>query len=80
MDFPNQLDFRFVALSKMLKNQSVNEVQFVIIAPWNESAQYVDYFRQYLEPTGIKVFQETITEPVWSKLKGNKDDFLVYDA
>uniref|UniRef100_A0A5S6QVK0 Selenoprotein P N-terminal domain-containing protein n=1 Tax=Trichuris muris TaxID=70415 RepID=A0A5S6QVK0_TRIMR len=66
-------------LSQLFKENYDGPTKFVIVAPLNESAMFVHYYREYLLPYGFDVIQETATEPIWGPLSGGKFDFFVYD-
>lgn len=55
-------------------------VSFIIVNEKTPSSRAMYWELKRHTPKGIPVYQQQILEPdVWQILKGNKDDFLIYD-
>ncbi|KRY71947.1 Selenoprotein Pb, partial [Trichinella pseudospiralis] len=68
-----------VKLSELFRENYDEPTKFLVVAPHNESARFVEYYKQYLKPYDIGIIQETTAEPIWHTLRGSKFDFFVYD-
>lgn len=67
------------SLKSTLEASGMRDCNYVVIAPRNETEEWVSYWRRAFRNDGIKILQETRREPVWSTLNGQHHDFFVYD-
>ncbi|KAL7985149.1 hypothetical protein Chor_003719 [Crotalus horridus] len=68
------------SLQEKLSGDGMANVSFMIVNEKTPFSRAMYWELKRHAPKGIPVYQQQILEPdVWQILKGNKDDFLIYD-
>lgn len=67
-------------LREKLENESYTDVSFMVINHQDEHSRLKHHNLRSRVPEDIPVYQQEEEQPdIWRLLKGNKDDFLIYD-